>query len=448
MRAPALLAAGLACASCCLGASVGGSLASGRITVSQVGPRRVWRFIRGAGTSPVPIPWPIGHNHPHSLWDPCDPADAECISNDLFNRLYGGNLARAAAAQLQQYADWGFNAAGYDAPEQHRAKLPFMSLTMPMDSAQGGGPSFWQPDLVFPDPWDLDFVAAFSSRIQTSCTNNAPNAANLLGTIWTDTPAFDIRKAQRDRGQDWVTTMRCLPPGAAGLREYRAFLQARYGGAPGRICTAYGAPAANCSSWDTLELCGVRNLNVPAAMADDYAFLPEIVSKYYAVGNATFRQCDPEGLLFGDTIRTLLTPDSVIEVMSRYVDVISYQPDGVQFNGTELGRIHMLSGGKPMVIADIGFGFPHAPYDRTEWIEYPSQQAAGAAYSGFVSGAVKSGFVVGLNKCEYIDRSIMQPDRTLKPGTLSFDGTEHQPFTAALKAANAAARALAALDEA
>ena len=40
----------------------------------------------------------------------------------------------------------------------------------------------------------------------------------------------------------------------------------------------------------------------------------------------------------------------VIEVMSRYVDVISYQPDGVQFNGTELGRIHMLSGGKPMVI--------------------------------------------------------------------------------------------------
>ena len=36
--------------------------------------------------------------------------------------------------------------------------------------------------------------------------------------------------------------------------------------------------------------------------------------------------------------------------MSRYVDVISYQPDGGQFNDTELGRIHMLSGGKLKVI--------------------------------------------------------------------------------------------------
>ena len=40
------------------------------------------------------------------------------------------------------------------------------------------------------------------------------------------------------------------------------------------------------------------------------------------------------------------------------------------------------------------------------------------------------------NKCMIIDRSIMQPGRVLKPGTLDFDGTPHQPFANLVRDAN------------
>ena len=43
-------------------------------------------------------------------------------------------------------------------------------------------------------------------------------------------------------------------------------------------------------------------------------------------------------------------------------------------------------------------------------------------------GSAKSGFIVGMNKCQIVDRSVMQPGRVLKPGTLDFDLTPHQPF--------------------
>ena len=309
------------------------------------------------------------------------------------------------------------------------------------------GPSCWRPgeSLVFPDPWDPAVIANFTGRIRSSCNRTRPYAANLLGTIWTDTPAFDIRQAQAETGRDWVSTLRCRPTATPGRMQYAAFLARRYGADPAKVCAAYDAPARNCSSWAAMDLCGVRNVAVPTAMTDDYDFLPQVVEQYYRVGTAAFRGCDPAGLLFGDTILTPWTPDAVIKVIAGFVDVISYQPNTAAYNATEMERVHRLAGGKPMLIADIGFGFPHSPpYNRTEWQMYRSQADAGAAYRGFLLSSVRSGYVIALNKCEYIDRAVIQPTRTLKPGTLDFDGTEHAVLTAAIKAANAAAQQLAA----
>ena len=73
-------------------------------------------------------------------------------------------------------------------------------------------------------------------------------------------------------------------------------------------------------------------------------------------------------------------------------------------------------------------------------------------------GSAKSGFIMGINKCQIVDRSIMQPGRVvsaatavcgprprsdagrccrqLKPGTLDFDLTPHQPFADLVRDAN------------
>ena len=113
--------------------------APGRIGVSRVSLASgdVWRFTRDGEV----IAWPIGHNHPHSLWDPCNPGDAQCLENDLFHSKYGGDIRTAAAAQLKQYAEWGFNAAGYDAPIEHWEQLPFMTLSTPLDQPVSVGVS-------------------------------------------------------------------------------------------------------------------------------------------------------------------------------------------------------------------------------------------------------------------------------------------------------------------
>ena len=76
----------------------------------------------------------------------------------------------------------------------------------------------------------------------------------------------------------------------------------------------------------------------------------------YDIANTTIKSCDPDGIVFGDTIRSVLTPDNVLKVISEYVDVLSYQPDDKFVNLTEMKRIHDVAGGKPMIIADIGFG--------------------------------------------------------------------------------------------
>jgi len=276
-----------------------------------------------------------------------------------------------------------------------------------------------------------------------TCVNNQPFRENLMGYIWTDTPAFDIRLAQEQSGKDWVTTLRCLPDGAAGRAQYYTFLKERYNNDPTAVCKAYNIPLTEdkCNSWSTLNVCDdvPLNLKVPAVLEDDYLFLPRVVGMIYDIANTTIKSCDPDGIVFGDTIRSVLTPDNVLKVISEYVDVLSYQPDDKFVNLTEMKRIHDVAGGKPMIIADIGFGFPHPPYVNTEWHEYDSQEAAAAAYDGYLSGAVESGFIAALNKCEYIDRFVDQPTPTLKPGMLDFNGTAHQPFTNLVRAANSRA---------
>ena len=166
----------------------------------------------------------VGLNHQIALWDPCDPSDAACLAADLFERVYHSNRSAAAIAQLPQYKAWGFTGAGYDVPNEHKEVLPYMQLTMPLGGS--AGPSCWHPveKLHFPDPWDSTERSLLVGNVTAACNNNKPYRENLLGYIWTDTPAFDIARIQHQAGKDWVTTMRCLPAGAAGRTEYNRFL--------------------------------------------------------------------------------------------------------------------------------------------------------------------------------------------------------------------------------
>ena len=347
-----------------------------------------WRLSRGS--SATSLPWHIGMNHPEAYWQPCDAHDEECIKADIFGRLFGHNQTRAALAQLPLYREWSFTAAGYDSPPEHMQQLPFLHLTMPLQTCGAGpkaagescsGPSCWEVGLHFPDPWNASTQRSIAARATAACEEIRPHRRNLIGYIWTDTPAFDVAYAQAQRGSDWVTALRCLPPAAPGRREYSAWLQQRFASNLGRLCAAYKVPAAACTSWSALDLCPIKNTASPAMMADDEAFMPTIVRAYLSQLNATIKACDPEANVFTDTIRSIWTPDNVIEVIGEFADAISYQPDDKYFNLTEMARVHRVSGGRPMLIADMGFAFPHEGYGKQEWSYYESQEAAGEGRS-------------------------------------------------------------------
>jgi hypothetical protein len=177
---------------------------------------------------------------------------------------------------------------------------------------------------------------------------------------------------------------------------------------------------------------------------------------YSRAYNAT-KSCDPEGLIFGDTlVREWAGPmESLIPVAARYVDGLSIQPSGgtsdgaggsgpgALWNQSDWESLYALvkqTRDMPMILADVGFAFPHPPYRTYEWHEYDSQAAAGAAYGSWVEGSANTTFVLAMNKCQYIDRyGPPQPVLGLKPGMVDFSGFVHEVFASAVKAANARA---------
>ena len=191
--------------------------------------------------------------------------------------------------------------------------------------------------------------------------------------------------------------MRCLPEGSAGLSQYRRFLRHRFD-EPAAVCRAYAAPPSNCSSWATLRLCGVHNIHTPKALADDYDFLPEISDQVAATAARAIRRSDRAAIIFGDTLVLDWATDGIISRAGARNDGQAIQPPGGMigpdaawrhppFNESALRAVHILSGRKPLLIADLGFAFPRAPYSLFEWGHYATQSAAAERYREWAVGA-------------------------------------------------------------
>ena len=79
-----------------------------------------------------------------------------------------------------------------------------------------------------------------------------------------------------------------------------------------------------------------------------------------------------QATIFGDTFPIWATPDSIIKAASPFITALSLQPSGAPFNVTtgQWAHFHQLSGRKPMLVADVGFAYPHPPYTKIEWKMY------------------------------------------------------------------------------
>ncbi|MEC7280874.1 MAG: hypothetical protein VXU50_02315, partial [Verrucomicrobiota bacterium] len=208
-----------------------------------------------------------------------------------------GDHRQACEDILKRLTYWGYNTGGYGTPEPLCRMLPsFAPMYLTKNANYMSDEQF-----EYCDVFDPVVQQKMCEVIQYEIGKQAGNST-LIGYYWTDTPQWDLERARKKRGTDWVSTIRELPAGAPGKVRYEQFL-------------ADGGHS-------------------------DEAFLRLIARELYMVIGEETRRLAPDVLIFGERYLAHDHPDCVIEEALPYIDVLSIQPGGVQFEAVYFDLMH------------------------------------------------------------------------------------------------------------
>ncbi len=392
--------------------------ATGHFRVEEISDR--WWVVTPEGHGMVLL----GVNHLSEM------KNAAVHARTVFAQRFGQDWPRVFAEVERQCRAWGFNSAGFEAPKEMRATMPYIVST-PFMAA-----SFWQEPLTYVDVFTSAFAAAAEERAVAVAGEMKANPM-ALAWCWTDSTSWDLDFTRRTRGTDYVSFLRELPPHAPGRQRYTAFLRERHGGELTRLNAAYGA------AFPSFEAVGGTGLDRDrvAVFADDREFLRLIARRYYEAIAIPFRREHPTGLLVGDRFHFRDHPDEVLEEAAKFIDVLAIQPgdhffpplakltrpDETWFDAAEFDRLHRLTG-KPVIIADHQCGFFDPETPKTGgWFQYATVGEAAASYDRFLRDAFARPYVIGYFRCQYL--TIYKDNiKRHKQGLLRPDGTPFEDY--------------------
>ena len=302
-----------------------------------------------------------------------------------------GDQRQACEDILQKLTSWGYNTGGYGTPEPLCRMLPsFAPMYLTMNANYHSDEQF-----EYCDVFDPVVQQKMREVIQYEIGKQAGNST-LIGYYWTDTPQWDLERSRKKRGTDWVSMIRELPAGAPGKIRYEQFL-------------ADGGDS-------------------------DETFLRLIARQLYQVIGEETRRLAPDVLIFGERYLVHDHPDCVIEEALPYIDVLSIQPGGVQFESAYFDRMHAKFK-KPILVCDHQNSFPTPKYPKTMWQQLESEEAVGMAYEQYLKDAFEKSYILGYQRCQYIDRYADGAGK-LKQGIVREDGTAYRTLTQAVRQAN------------
>ena len=347
---------------------------------------------------------------------------------DLFAEKYGRDwdkVSRAAAANLRS---WGYNSAGYGGPQPLRKMMPYMASSYLTKNAN------YLPDSAFfyPDVFDPTVQREARNKIRYMCKREKGNP-NLIGYYWTDTPQWDLKRARKRRGTDWVSSIRSLPAAAPGKKRYVKFLSDRYGGRVDSLPKGYHVKAKSFDALLAEKFQAVDRAD-PKVAADDSAFLRLIAREHYRTIGEETRKQHPGALIFGERYLMYDHPDEVIEEALPYIDALAIQPGGSKFDGAFFDRLHKKTG-KPILLCDHQCSFATPEHAKTMWKQLASEQAVGEAYVAYLRDACAKPYILGYHRCQYIDRFAKHPG-VLKQGLLRQDDTPYETMVRYVRKAN------------
>ena len=316
--------------------------------------------------------------------------------NHIQNVLQGDfsdNSQQACKKAYDNLRAWGFNTAGYGAPNSLTQMIPYLSpMYLTKNSNYLSDTQFFYPDI-----FDPAIQEKIRERIRFNISKQEGNP-NLIGYYWTDTPQWDLTRSSAKRRTNWVSTIRDLPNSAPGIQRYKKFL------AEGGV--------------------------------EDYEFLRLIARELYKILGEETKRCAPRSLIFGERYLAGDHPDCVVEEALPYIDVLSIQPGGAKFQTSYFDELHQKFK-KPIILCDHQSSFPTPAYPKTMWEQMESEEAAGQAYEQYVKAAFSKPYIIGYQRCQYIDR--FEKERgILKQGLIREDQTVYKNVVQHITEANKA----------
>ena len=299
-----------------------------------------------------------------------------------------------------------------------------------------------------------DYPDVFAPRFAQHCDELAAREVAprrddpwILGYAFTDCPIFtdaeaaarpsNIHGAPRVATPTWPRVLRNLPASAPGKQAWWAAIRGRYADDVNAFNDCYGV---SFRTWDELlaaehwrDLTDFANAR---ELADNQAFLEQVVERYYATAVAAIRRHAPRHLIFGDKLNGNTDGgDAVVHVSARHTDVLLYQMYGRwPAQRAVLDRWRSRSD-KPVFNGDGTFATtsemmpnPYGPHAR-------NQAERGEWAFEFGRDAFARPDFVGWSVCGWVDTWRTMADKGFKQhsGFFSPEGELHQPYVRRLR---------------
>jgi hypothetical protein len=294
-----------------------------------------------------------------------------------------------AEAAVERLRGWGFNTLGaWSAPVTWRQETPY---TVILDFGRLVDPGEGRS---FPDVFDPAFESAAMRHARQKCGPLAEDPA-LIG-YFTDN---ELRWGGEERGPEALFAgFLGREDSAPGRRALLRFLERRYLRIE-ELNEAWG------TRYDSFEQVG-RTPQVGSSIPreDQLDFMRLAAEEYFRVTHDAIRAVDAHHLILGCRFAGS-APESVLQAMRRYVDVVSLNHYDVHAPAGVVRAIHRIVG-KPVLITEFGFRARDSglPNTRGAGAVVKTQRERAEHFERYVRELMALPMVVGYHWFEHSDQ--------------------------------------------
>lgn len=296
-------------------------------------------------------------------------------------------------------------------------------------------------------PTKEEFKDVFSPEFETYCEAFAkkivkPNDPFLLGYFFTDCPIFTERDAAkrgvvmygapREATPTWPNVLRNLGAESKGKQVYVDLISEIYNKNIKEFNSTYKThfnsfnDLLKTKDWRT-----ATDIENKKEQDDNFKFLLKIIDQYYKVAVSTVKKLDPNHIILGDKLNgNTDTPSEIIQITSRYTDVVYFQMFGhYEDQKPYMDKCSKISN-KPIYNGDGSFSVPSEKMPHPNGPHCKNQEERAKVTVDFATRSFSRADFVGWDHCGWFDHWNTyrgQQDRQM-PGLQDPFGNYHKPM--------------------